>query len=218
MLAVKRGWAESGTPFPDRLRLPLRFDAGRLRRDLRTLSGGAWIAHFVRQNYDGDWGVLPLRGPAGARHPVMMIYPDPNARVFEDTAALFDAPYLRRVLNGFDCPLQCVRLMRLAPGSVIKPHRDDDLAFESGTARIHVPITTNPGVEFLLNGTRVTMPPGSAWYLRLSDPHSVTNRGGSDRVHLVLDVEVNDWLAGLLRAAADRMPSAITRCRLRTSR
>ena len=70
-------------------------------------------------------------------------------------------------------------------GSQIKVHRDHDFAFEQGTVRIHVPVTTNAEVDFRLNGVRCAMPAGSAWYLRLSDPHSVANRGAQDRVHLV---------------------------------
>jgi hypothetical protein len=35
---------------------------------------------------------------------------------------------------------------------------------------------------------------GEAWYLRLSDPHAVTNDGETDRVHLVIDCATNDWL------------------------
>lgn len=60
--------------FPDRLRLPLDFDPTRLAADMAAISAGSWIAHFVTQNYDGDWSVIPLRGPAGARHPVQMSY------------------------------------------------------------------------------------------------------------------------------------------------
>jgi hypothetical protein len=189
--------------FPDRLRLPLSFDAGRLKADLDALADMEWIGHFVTQNYDGDWSVLPLRGPAGATHPVKMIYPDPTAVDFDDGPALAWVPYIRQVLESFACPLHCVRLMRLTPGSIIKPHRDHDLEFESGAARIHIPITTNPGVEFLLNGTPVAMDLGSAWYLRLSDIHSAANRGTSDRVHLVIDAAANDWLADLLGQAAN---------------
>ena len=187
--------------FPDRLCLPMAFDPLRLQADLRALSAHDWIEHFVKQNYDGDWAVLPLRGPAGARHPVMMIYPDPGARAFQDTPLLRRTPYFRSVLAAFDCPLQCVRLMRLTPGSIIKPHRDHDLSFEARTVRIHIPVTTNPAVEFRLNDTRVSMQPGSVWYLRLSDSHSVANRGASDRVHLVIDAEANAWLADILRRA-----------------
>ena len=109
---------------------------------------------------------------------------------------------IRELLAAFECPLGAVRLMRLGPGSIIKEHRDDDLAFERGTVRLHVPITTNPHVEFLLNGSRVVMAPGSTWYLRLSDPHSVSNNGAADRVHLVIDALANDWLAAALHGAA----------------
>ena len=59
--------------------------------------------------------------------------------------------------------------MRLTPGSRIKEHTDHDLRVENGAARIHVPVVTNDDVEFYLNGSRVVMTAGSAWYLRLSD-------------------------------------------------
>ncbi|MFX5464956.1 aspartyl/asparaginyl beta-hydroxylase domain-containing protein, partial [Acinetobacter baumannii] len=78
-------------------------------------------------------------------------------------------------------------------GSVIKEHADFDLDIAGGFARIHVPVLTNDDVDFRLNGTRVTMAPGEAWYLRLADPHSVANRGRSARIHLVLDLVVDDW-------------------------
>jgi hypothetical protein len=188
--------------FPDRLRLPLSFDPVRLAGDLAALSSVDWIAHFVKQNYEGDWSVIPLRGVAGATHPVMMIYPDPTATAFADTPILASCPYFREVLSAFACEMRTVRLMRLTPGSVINEHNDPDLAAEDGMARVHIPITTNEAVEFELNRRRVVMAPGSAWYLRLSDPHRVANRGASDRVHLVVDLVVNDWLRGLLAQAA----------------
>jgi len=156
----------------------------------------------VQQNYDGDWSVIPLRGPAGASHPVQMIYSDPSRSDYADTPMLLGSPYFRDVLAALSCPLQAVRLMRLTPGSVIKEHRDHDLAYEEGTVRLHIPVTTNDGVDFRLNGRRCVMPAGSTWYLRLSDPHSVANRGTEDRVHLVIDVVVNDWLMVLFERAA----------------
>ena len=106
--------------FPDRLRLPLSFDPDRLVRDLEALSSVDWIAHFVKQNYEGDWDVIPLRGVAGAKHPVQMIYSDPTATEFEDTPMLAACPYFREVLAAFACEVQAVRLMRLTPGSVVK--------------------------------------------------------------------------------------------------
>src|ERR1700681_1549515 len=183
---------------PDRVRLPFSFDPERLAGDLRGLSSVGWIEHFVRQNYDGDWSVIPLRGKVGAKHPVMMIYSDPTCQDFADTPMLAACPYFREVLATFEAPLQAVRLMRLTPGSIIKEHTDLELSVEEGTVRIHVPVVTNDAVEFYLNRSRVVLAAGSAWYLRLSDPHSVHNGGASDRVHMVIDATVNDWIRDML--------------------
>jgi hypothetical protein len=187
---------------PDRLRLPFTFDPELLARDLHGLSSVEWVKHFVPQNYEGDWSVIPLRGKAGATHPVMMIYSDPTCRDFEDTPLLAACPYFQKVLAIFAAPLQAVRLMRLTAGSIIKEHSDHDLSFEDGVVRIHVPVVTNAAVEFYLNRERVVLEAGSSWYLRLSDPHSVVNRGASDRVHLVIDAEVNAWVTELVTSAA----------------
>ncbi|MEJ0043358.1 MAG: aspartyl/asparaginyl beta-hydroxylase domain-containing protein [Rhizomicrobium sp.] len=180
-----------------------------LARDLAAAASEEWIAHFVPRNYAGDWSVLPLRGPKGATHPVLAIYPDPAVTDFADTPLLARCPYFRGILARFACPLQAVRLMRLTPGSTIKEHRDHDLCVEDGTARIHVPVATNPDVEFEVNRRRVVLEAGSAWYLRLSDPHRVANRGTTDRVHLVIDAEANDWLRALLQAAASPVSAGL---------
>ncbi len=180
---------------PDRVKLDVTFDVRLLQEDLRRLQHSEWIDHFVKQNYDGDWSVIALRGPANATHPVMMIYADPTCTEFADTPWLAKSPYFRQVLESFDCPLQAVRLMRLSAGSRIKQHADHDLAAEDGNARLHVPIVTNDDVDFRLNGTRVVLKAGECWYLRLSDPHSVENNGQEERVHLVIDAKVNAWLS-----------------------
>jgi mannose-6-phosphate isomerase-like protein (cupin superfamily) len=187
--------------FPDRLHLPFHFDPARLAADLGGVSA-TWTRHFVRQNYDGDWSAIPLRAPAGERHPLRMIYADPSRRDFIDTPLLDACPYFREVVSTFHCPLRLVRLMRLTPGSVIKEHEDVVLSFEDGMVRLHIPVVTNDAVDFRLNGERVVLEAGSCWYLRLSDPHSVANRGTEDRVHLVVDAEVNDWVGEVFAGAA----------------
>jgi hypothetical protein len=193
---------------PDRVRLPLAFDPARLTSELASLADVVWTPHFVQQNYAGDWSAIALRSVAGETHPIRLIYADPAAKSFVDTPVLDFAPYYRDVLAQFKCPLRCVRLMRLTPGSIIKEHSDVDLAAEAGFVRIHVPVTTNPDVDFRLNGLSVAMQPGSTWYLRLSDPHSVANHGTTDRVHLVIDSEVNDWLMDMLERGVGAPPPA----------
>ncbi len=185
---------------PDRLRLPLRFDAELIGGEIAERAE-EWIAHFVPEHYDGDWSVIPLRAKAGATHPITMIYSDPMCRDFADTSFLRLFPSCEEALKHFACPLLSVRLMRLGPGSIIKEHRDFDLDFAQGVARLHIPIVTSDEAVFTLNGRPVAMEAGSCWYLRLSDPHCVVNHGQRARIHLVLDVAVNDWLEALFIAA-----------------
>ncbi len=190
-------------PFPDRLRLPLAFEPTRLAADLAAVECAGWTEHFVKQNYDGEWSAIALRAPKGETHPLRMIYSDPACSDFVDTPLLAAAPYFREVLAAFACPLMSARLMRLSAGSLIKEHKDHDLAFEEGKVRVHIPVVTSAQVDFHLNGGPCVMSAGAAWYLRLSDPHSVANRGAEPRVHLVIDAVVNDWLAALFAAALE---------------
>ncbi len=182
----------------DRIKLPLIFDVQRLHADLDCLRTYQWLDHFVTRNYEGEWSVIILRGPATATHPVTMMYSDPMCTEFADMPILKSTHYFSEVLQTFCCPIEAVRLMKLSAGSRIKEHRDFDLDVECGSARLHIPIRTNDGVDFRLNGTRVILQEGECWYLRLSDPHSVYNQGSTDRVHLVIDVRTNEWLRTLL--------------------
>lgn len=185
---------------PDRLKLPMAFDAAGLAADLAALVESDWIPHLVRQNYEGDWSVAPLRAPAGETHKLRMGFPNPGQTAFVDTLLLDRLPHVRAALRRFECPLRGARLMRLAPGAAILEHCDPDLDATEGRARLHIPIVTNEGVAFLLNGRAVAMAPGETWYLRLLDPHAAANRGTSDRIHLIVDVEVDGWMRALLRA------------------
>lgn len=179
-------------------RTTLQFDADALVEALSAFGEDDWIPHFVESNYEGDWSVIPLRGPANETHPVRMIYSDPTCTEFVDTPFLGRVPALEEVLNAFDAPLHAVRLMKLGRASRIHPHRDHDLEVDMGMARFHVPIVTNDQVEFRLGGVRIDMKPGECWYLRLAEEHSVRNDGDVDRVHLVADVEVNAWVRSQL--------------------
>jgi hypothetical protein len=92
------------------------------------------------------------------------------------------------------CPIRSVRLLRLAPGAVIREHRDAGLRYEQGEARLHIPIATNAAVEFVLDGDRHVMEAGECWYVNVDLPHRVNNRGTTERIHLVIDCVVDDWL------------------------
>ena len=179
-------------------RLALRFDAERLRADLGQVRPDEWVAHFNKQDYEGDWHAIALRAVGAATAHIYA--PAELGAVFADTPVLSRCPYLRDVLAQFQCPLRSVRLLRLRAGAVIREHRDHRLGYEDGEVRFHIPITTNPDVAFVVNGERLAMEPGECWYINFNLPHRVANRGATDRVHLVVDCVVNDWLTGLLPA------------------
>ncbi|MDQ6615276.1 MAG: aspartyl/asparaginyl beta-hydroxylase domain-containing protein [Actinomycetota bacterium] len=176
---------------PDRLRLPLHFDAAALAAELHDLPPRVWTPHFNRAIYDGDWSGVALRSVAGQ---ASQLYPDPTAPDFADTAVLASCPRLSEALAQILCPMTSVRLLALGAGATIAEHRDFRLGFEDGEVRLHIPILTNAAVEFVLDGRPVVLGPGECWYLNLNLPHGVANRSLARRVHLVIDCVVNSWL------------------------
>jgi hypothetical protein len=180
---------------PKAAQLTLHFDAAGLQADLATLGGGEWTAHFNTQYFTGDWSGVALRSAESSPN---NIYADANHGEFADTSVLQQCPHLRAVVETFQCPLRSVRLLRLTAGSIIREHRDFDLGYEAGEVRIHVPVITNPSVEFYLDNRRIVMAEGECWYLDLNLPHRVHNLGNTDRVHLVIDCQLNDWLRDLI--------------------
>ncbi len=179
------------------VKLPLRFDPAVLEADLDRIPGERWTAHFNTGDYEGDWSAVALRGPAGAVHPIQEIAANPGTGEWADTELVAACPAFAQVMGTFRCPLHSVRLLRLAPGAVIREHTDHSLSFADGEVRIHLPVRTSSAVRFHLNGELVPLQAGDVWYLNVNLPHSVENRGPEPRVHLVLDCEVNDWLLGL---------------------
>ncbi|HTS49339.1 MAG TPA: aspartyl/asparaginyl beta-hydroxylase domain-containing protein [Bryobacteraceae bacterium] len=175
------------------LKLPFAFDTARLKADLAQIEPSDWVPHFNTQEFEGDWSVVPLRSIDGKAR---FIYPDPTASLgrFLDTRVLERCPYFRAVMDTFEMPKRSVRLLRLGTGSRILEHRDYCLGFEDGEVRIHIPVVTSPLVEFYSSGERVEMREGEAWYVNFNLPHRLYNGAGIDRVHLVIDGPVNDWV------------------------
>jgi mannose-6-phosphate isomerase-like protein (cupin superfamily) len=184
----------SARPFHQRL--SLRFDADALAADVAKIGQGEWIPHFNVHHHDGGWSGVALRAPGGD---ATKIYPDPDAAApYAATPLLARCPATQAALAILRCPVGSARFLRLAAGSRIREHRDYDLAFADGEIRLHIPVTTDAEVEFVLAGERVDMRPGECWYLDVNQRHRVDNRGARDRVHLVVDCVVDEWLASQL--------------------
>ena len=172
------------------LKFPFVFDAEAMKADLRKFFADEWIPHFNTSYYEGDWSGIALRA---AKDAAVQLYPDPAASEYQATEMLERCAYLPEVIESFKCEPESVRLLKLGADAKIIEHRDYKLGVEDGTARIHIPVQTNPQVEFRLGGQILQMREGEAWYLNFNLPHSVVNRGAGERVHLVIDCTVNDW-------------------------
>lgn len=94
-----------------------------------------------------------------------------------------------------------VMLARMAPGGVIKPHRDANPAAK-WPHKIHVPLVTNDKVTFFVDGVGYHFPEGEAVEVSNMAVHAVENAGDSDRIHLIFEYYDRqqpepEWLAQL---------------------
>ncbi len=179
---------------PTSLKFPQTYDIEKLKSEVVKFDESEWVGHANTGGYEGQWKILPFRGPAYAEHPIHKTYCDPGCDDYKNYETLDKAPYVNEIMNSFECDLLNVRYMSLLSGSVIKEHSDDQLSYNDGIVRLHIPITTNKLVNFYLNRKKVKMQEGELWYLKLTDPHAVENNSNQDRIHLVIDCKVNDWI------------------------
>lgn len=177
------------------LQLPYQFDALKMQDELLQLGNKFWKPHFQVKHYQGDWSAILLRTINGDVDNGF-ISPTENA-MYADTILLEACNYFKGILHHFKCSLLSVRLLKLAAGAQIHEHKDADLNFEEGLVRFHIPVITNAEVEFYLDKERMVLLPGECWYMNLNLPHALHNKSNIDRIHLVIDAQVNDWVKAL---------------------
>lgn len=105
-------------------------------------------------------------------------------------------PNLGILLKKINLDIRLARFMVLGPGGIIKKHRDSFLSNE--IVRLHIPVFTNPGFLFFLDSEQCDWKPGEFWYGDFSKVHYGYNGGNNPRVHLVLDVDVDERFFELL--------------------
>lgn len=178
-------------------KLPVVSQIRDIRENLQNVSKN-WEAHFNTLHYEGSWTGLPLRSVGGRDGIIPGLTKDD---IFEDHPNMDLFPAVKSLLNSFDCSVTSVRLLNLAAGAVIKPHCDNELCFEQGEMRLHIPVITNPQVEFFVHGQQLEMQVGECWYINANLRHHVINGGATDRIHLVIDCKVNKWLQQMMHTA-----------------
>lgn len=173
--------------------------------------------HYSNYNKERAWSAISLRGYTDdwrfITKPVEMNkkWKEENKDKefkLQDTAMRKEFPLVEKILDCFDTEIHRVRFMNLKPGGgELERHTDQvdpDLGIADGRLmRIHIPIVTNPDVEFTSWGTTgsktiVNMEEGHCWYLDIRKPHKAINGGRDWRTHLVIDVVANEQVRALL--------------------
>jgi hypothetical protein len=168
--------------------------------------------HYSAYNKRKSWSAVALRGFGGTLFDIEKPAEMSKAWKLEhaehlkyeclDTilrAALPEVEPILEALGGQ--PFQRIRLMKLSHGQGELSRHADITDKEAGTAdgkimRLHVPIVTNPAVEFtswdIFGVPRVNhFEQGQAFYLDTRKAHKAINGGPNDRIHLVVDCIAN---------------------------
>lgn len=171
---------------------PLRelgeFDTTALREAILRQQDAAWHEDKFRQkSYDVH----------DQTQSIVLVFTNasnwPNAEVRKepgwDRIADVAVPVMHEILEKH-YPLggTIIRAMaaKLVAGGKIKPHNDSHPSFHCGH-RIHVPITTNPRVRFMIDGRPYQLQVGQAYELNNQKQHSVMNKGIEDRITFIFD-------------------------------
>ncbi len=175
------------------IRLPRTYDIELLKRDLQTLRD-VQGAPQPGPYHGGEWTGIALHSMGGKDS----VFPSAAGMDrYQETENLKRAPYFKYVLDDLKCPKEVVRILFLPPGGHIKDHFDFHTSFQFGLLRLHVPIITHPDVNFIIGGQRVVWQAGELWYGDFSKVHSVKNDSPVVRVHMVIDVQINDFVLSL---------------------
>jgi hypothetical protein len=157
-------------------RLPVRFDAERLRTEVEALPAGAWSRH--PKEHAGNTAARLITAGGGDN--------DAVSGEMKPTAALAACPYVSQVLASFDTVWSRSRFMKLEGGASVPQHSDINYHWFH-RVRLHVPVVTRPEVRFHCGGESVHMAAGEAWVFDNWREHRVENPAAEARVHLVAD-------------------------------
>ncbi len=179
----------------------------------------SYANHYSNYNKSKSWSAISLRGYSSDVN--FIAKPSEMSKDWKSKNS--DKPFYLQDTNIYNESFECVRklitdnftatphrirLMRLKPGSGELARHTDQVDVETGAtigrlARVHFPIKTNENVLFTnwdINGVGIetNMKVNECWYLDTRKPHRAINGGNEERIHLVIDFEVNQQLQDMI--------------------
>ncbi|RSY79365.1 hypothetical protein DAH66_17520 [Sphingomonas koreensis] len=171
-------------------------DAGPLELAVTAIGEAEWLAFGDRQQaYAAHRATqsIPLIFDPDFRHEAPTRLP-----VFDRYAAMLEAPMaaIRDFFAANPPPGTAgegyfvrVLLVRLEAAAKIGSHRDHGHSL-ARAHRIHLPIITNPGVEFGIAGHIRHLAAGELWEVNNRKVHGVRNASDTHRIHAIFDYVV----------------------------
>lgn len=158
----------------------------------KVISTFGTSSHSRNDHHDGGWNAIGLIAHDGNLHEDRLRLP------LKPTPALELAPYIGRFIERFETEKLRVRLLELQPRKSIFWHYDRGESIDGNqSVRLHVPIITNDRVAMQLSHLDLAWRAGETWYGDFSFPHRLWNGGEHSRVHLVIDLKINDFVRAL---------------------
>jgi|TARA_B110000037_G_scaffold89088_1_gene105495 hypothetical protein len=144
--------------------------------------------------FDGGWGAIGLITYGGDPYTDMV----KNESKLLPTRLLNSCDYIKELLDRIPGKKDRVRFMEVKPNTHVFWHYDnnetiDDLDYQKN-ARLHLPIITSDKVELKICNQNTRWKAGKLYYGDFSFPHSIFNGSDINRIHLIIDVNINDNL------------------------
>lgn len=166
-------------------RMTGRFDADQLMEVMHSMSRSLEVDAGYEGEGHSKWKSLTLYSKA---HGV--------------SAGVSRLPVVDDLLTRSGLAFRLIRFMKLAPGGNIRKHTDSFLS--GNTVRIHLPLRAHPNARLHIDGERCDWDQGELWFGDFSKPHWGSNDSQLDRIHLVMDVELNSGLLDLIEDSEAR--------------
>ena len=171
---------------------PLRelgtIDTTALREAILSQETIAWHEDQYRQkSYDvhDQTESIVLVFTDGSNWPNSEVHKEPGWDRIADVAV----PVMHKIIEEhYPAGGTIIRAMaaKLLAGGRIKPHADVHPSFHCGH-RIHIPITTNKRVRFMIDGRPYQLQVDQVYELNNQKQHSVMNKGTTDRITFIFD-------------------------------
>lgn len=190
------------------------FDVAKLQAETKALFEKYVAGEQQGRYHKGGWVGISLHAANGDYKETRLL----EGVEYQKTEALQIAPYIESIIDSFNCDKHRIRLMTLESGKDIFWHIDDGDSLDEVTVRLHIPVITNEKVLFQISHENCNWRAGEFWYGDFSFPHRLYNGWDQDRVHLILDLVVNEKIEAMFpaefvaqRAARKKMKKQVYR-------